>query len=115
MSSSTLSSSQLTLLKLVLCRGLYPQLAVPDHLNSGRKDSDQVRDVPPPLLGVVPISPTFSLDAFLFSFSPPISRCRFFTPKPNKESSFIPPPSSLPAWSSSTPRRDRNAVGPKVG
>ncbi|NWQ90774.1 DHX34 helicase, partial [Burhinus bistriatus] len=41
-SSSTLSSSQLALLKLVLCRGLYPQLAVPDPLNSGRKDSDQI-------------------------------------------------------------------------
>ncbi|KAF1614038.1 UNVERIFIED_CONTAM: putative ATP-dependent RNA helicase DHX34, partial [Eudyptes pachyrhynchus] len=41
-SSSALSSSQLALLKLVLCRGLYPQLAVPDQLNSGRKDSDQI-------------------------------------------------------------------------
>ncbi|XP_075268591.1 putative ATP-dependent RNA helicase DHX34 isoform X2 [Opisthocomus hoazin] len=41
-SCSALSSSQLTLLKLVLCRGLYPQLAVPDPLNSGRKDSDQI-------------------------------------------------------------------------
>ncbi|XP_074666136.1 putative ATP-dependent RNA helicase DHX34 isoform X1 [Strix aluco] len=41
-SSSTLSSSQLTLLKLVLCRGLYPQLALPDPLNSGRRDSDQI-------------------------------------------------------------------------
>ncbi|XP_040437561.1 probable ATP-dependent RNA helicase DHX34 isoform X2 [Falco naumanni] len=41
-SSSTLSCSQLALLKLVLCRGLYPQLAVPDALNSGRKDSDQI-------------------------------------------------------------------------
>ncbi|XP_010281450.1 PREDICTED: probable ATP-dependent RNA helicase DHX34, partial [Phaethon lepturus] len=41
-SSSALSSSQLTLLKLVLCRGLYPQLAVPDQLNSSRKDSDQI-------------------------------------------------------------------------
>ncbi|KAM9367141.1 putative ATP-dependent RNA helicase DHX34 [Phaethornis superciliosus] len=42
MSSSTLTSFQLLLLKLVLCRGLYPQLAIPDHLNSGRKDSDQI-------------------------------------------------------------------------
>ncbi|XP_062454268.1 probable ATP-dependent RNA helicase DHX34 isoform X2 [Rhea pennata] len=41
-SSSVLSSSQLALLKLVLCRGLYPQLAVPDQLNSSRKDSDQI-------------------------------------------------------------------------
>ncbi|KAM9263926.1 putative ATP-dependent RNA helicase DHX34 [Morus bassanus] len=41
-SCSALSSSQLALLKLVLCRGLYPQLAVPDQLNSGRKDSDQI-------------------------------------------------------------------------
>ncbi|KFO96120.1 putative ATP-dependent RNA helicase DHX34, partial [Calypte anna] len=42
MSSSTLTSSQLLLLKLILCRGLYPQLAIPDPLNSGRKDSDQI-------------------------------------------------------------------------
>ncbi|XP_071588772.1 probable ATP-dependent RNA helicase DHX34 [Heliangelus exortis] len=42
MSSSSLTSSQLLLLKLILCRGLYPQLAVPDPLNSGRKDSDQI-------------------------------------------------------------------------
>ncbi|NXX76424.1 DHX34 helicase, partial [Urocolius indicus] len=41
-SSSVLSSSQLSLLKLVLCRGLYPQLAVPDPLNSGRRDSEQL-------------------------------------------------------------------------
>ncbi|NXI67317.1 DHX34 helicase, partial [Anseranas semipalmata] len=41
-SSSVLSPSQLALLKLVLCRGLYPQLAVPDPLNGSRKDSDQI-------------------------------------------------------------------------
>ncbi|NXN16930.1 DHX34 helicase, partial [Indicator maculatus] len=41
-SSSSLSQSQLALLKLVLCRGLYPQLALPDQLNTGRKDSDQI-------------------------------------------------------------------------
>ncbi|KAM6100841.1 putative ATP-dependent RNA helicase DHX34, partial [Pterocles gutturalis] len=41
-SCSVLSSSQQSLLKLVLCRGLYPQLAVPDALNSSRKDSDQI-------------------------------------------------------------------------
>ncbi|NXG72543.1 DHX34 helicase, partial [Baryphthengus martii] len=41
-SASVLSSSQLSLLKLVLCRGLYPQLAVPDPLNRGRKDSEQI-------------------------------------------------------------------------
>ncbi|NWS77891.1 DHX34 helicase, partial [Crotophaga sulcirostris] len=41
-SRSSLSFSQLALLKLVLCRGLYPQLAVPDPLNTGRKDSDQI-------------------------------------------------------------------------
>ncbi|XP_069738338.1 probable ATP-dependent RNA helicase DHX34 [Phaenicophaeus curvirostris] len=41
-SSSSLSSSHLVLLKLVLCRGLYPQLAVPDQLNASRKDSDQI-------------------------------------------------------------------------
>ncbi|XP_074786910.1 putative ATP-dependent RNA helicase DHX34 isoform X2 [Athene noctua] len=37
-----LSSSQLTLLRLVLCRGLYPQLALPDPLNAARRDSDQI-------------------------------------------------------------------------
>ncbi|NXK49954.1 DHX34 helicase, partial [Chauna torquata] len=54
-SSSVLSPSQLALLKLVLCRGLYPQLAVPDQLNSSRKDSDQVRVLalaPAPIFGV---------------------------------------------------------------
>ncbi|PKU27989.1 hypothetical protein llap_21708 [Limosa lapponica baueri] len=61
-SSSALSSSQLALLKLVLCRGLYPQLAVPDQLNSGRKDSDQVRGLPIPHPGGVPASPSLSLD-----------------------------------------------------
>ncbi|XP_053323739.1 probable ATP-dependent RNA helicase DHX34 [Spea bombifrons] len=37
-----LSSAQLSLLKLIVCHGLYPQLAVPDSFNSCRKDSDQV-------------------------------------------------------------------------
>ncbi|XP_040833808.1 probable ATP-dependent RNA helicase DHX34 [Ochotona curzoniae] len=37
-----LTREQMALLKLVLGRGLYPQLAVPDPLNSGRKDSDQI-------------------------------------------------------------------------
>ncbi|NXJ87158.1 DHX34 helicase, partial [Trogon melanurus] len=41
-SGSLLSSSHLALLKLLLCRGLYPQFAVPDELNGGRKDSDQI-------------------------------------------------------------------------
>lgn len=41
-SAQDLTRDQLTLLKLVLGRGLYPQLAVPDAFNSGRKDSDQV-------------------------------------------------------------------------
>ncbi|EMP28246.1 Putative ATP-dependent RNA helicase DHX34 [Chelonia mydas] len=41
-SGAALSSHQLALLKLVLCRGLYPQLAVPDQYNSCRKDSDQI-------------------------------------------------------------------------
>ncbi|XP_061215429.1 probable ATP-dependent RNA helicase DHX34 [Neopsephotus bourkii] len=41
-SSLVLSPSQLTLLKLVLCRGLYPQLALPDQFNSSRKDSEQL-------------------------------------------------------------------------
>lgn len=58
-SSSVLSSSQLVLLKLVLCRGLYPQLAVPDQLNSGRKDSDQVSvlSLPCPLPQGFPAAP----------------------------------------------------------
>lgn len=41
-SAQALTRDQMALLKLVLGRGLYPQLAVPDPFNSGRKDSDQV-------------------------------------------------------------------------
>ncbi|KAM5236410.1 putative ATP-dependent RNA helicase DHX34 [Ctenodactylus gundi] len=41
-SAQDLTRDQLALLKLVLARGLYPQLAVPDAFNSGRKDSDQI-------------------------------------------------------------------------
>ncbi|XP_036029516.1 probable ATP-dependent RNA helicase DHX34 [Onychomys torridus] len=41
-SAQDLTRDQLALLKLVLGRGLYPQLAVPDAFNSGRKDSDQI-------------------------------------------------------------------------
>lgn len=41
-SAQDLTRGQLALLKLVLGRGLYPQLAVPDAFNSGRKDSDQI-------------------------------------------------------------------------
>uniref|UniRef100_A0A8C5H3B2 RNA helicase n=1 Tax=Gouania willdenowi TaxID=441366 RepID=A0A8C5H3B2_GOUWI len=37
-----LTSRQQALLKLLLCRGLYPQLALPDTHNSTRKDSEQV-------------------------------------------------------------------------
>ncbi|XP_007445092.3 probable ATP-dependent RNA helicase DHX34 [Python bivittatus] len=37
-----LSSSQLALLQLVLGRGLYPQLAVPDPFNETRKNSEQI-------------------------------------------------------------------------
>uniref|UniRef100_A0A3P9IYE6 DEAH (Asp-Glu-Ala-His) box polypeptide 34 n=2 Tax=Oryzias latipes TaxID=8090 RepID=A0A3P9IYE6_ORYLA len=40
--SQDLSSRQQALLKLLLCRGLYPQLAVADEHNTTRKDSDQV-------------------------------------------------------------------------
>ncbi|XP_020504846.2 probable ATP-dependent RNA helicase DHX34 [Labrus bergylta] len=40
--SQDLSSRQQSLLKLLLCRGLYPQLALPDEHNTTRKDSDQV-------------------------------------------------------------------------
>ncbi|XP_007535713.1 probable ATP-dependent RNA helicase DHX34 [Erinaceus europaeus] len=41
-SAQDLTRDQLSLLKLVLGRGLYPQLAIPDPFNSGRKDSDQI-------------------------------------------------------------------------
>lgn len=40
--SADLTSRQQALLKLVLCRGLYPQLAMPDEHNATRKDSEQV-------------------------------------------------------------------------
>ncbi|XP_073336152.1 probable ATP-dependent RNA helicase DHX34 [Pagrus major] len=40
--SQDLSSRQQALLKLLICRGLYPQLALPDEHNSTRKDSEQV-------------------------------------------------------------------------
>ncbi|KAJ8280280.1 hypothetical protein GJAV_G00052690 [Gymnothorax javanicus] len=40
--SQDLSSRQQALLKLVLCRGLYPQLALPDEHNATRKDSEQI-------------------------------------------------------------------------
>ncbi|TSR87279.1 putative ATP-dependent RNA helicase DHX34 [Bagarius yarrelli] len=39
--SALLSNQQQALLNLVLCRGLYPQLALPDEHNSSRTDSDQ--------------------------------------------------------------------------
>ncbi|XP_015424800.1 PREDICTED: probable ATP-dependent RNA helicase DHX34 [Myotis davidii] len=41
-SAQALTRDQMALLKLVLARGLYPQLAIPDPFNSGRKDSDQI-------------------------------------------------------------------------
>nr|XP_054396769.1 probable ATP-dependent RNA helicase DHX34 isoform X2 [Pongo abelii] len=41
-SAQDLSHEQLALLKLVLGRGLYPQLAIPDAFNNSRKDSDQI-------------------------------------------------------------------------
>lgn len=41
-SAQALTRDQMALLKLVLGRGLYPQLAVPDPFNSSRKDSDQI-------------------------------------------------------------------------
>ncbi|XP_060929215.1 probable ATP-dependent RNA helicase DHX34 [Limanda limanda] len=40
--SADMTSRQQALLKLLLCRGLYPQLALPDEHNSTRKDSEQV-------------------------------------------------------------------------
>lgn len=45
--SQDLSSRQQALLKLLLCRGLYPQLALPDEHNSTRKDSEQVSPAAP--------------------------------------------------------------------
>lgn len=47
-SAQALTRGQMALLKLVLGRGLYPQLAIPDPFNSGRKDSDQVGLLPAP-------------------------------------------------------------------
>ncbi|XP_058136471.1 LOW QUALITY PROTEIN: probable ATP-dependent RNA helicase DHX34 [Dasypus novemcinctus] len=41
-SAQDLTRDQMALLRLVLGRGLYPQLAAPDPFNSGRKDSDQL-------------------------------------------------------------------------
>ncbi|XP_006868300.1 PREDICTED: probable ATP-dependent RNA helicase DHX34 [Chrysochloris asiatica] len=41
-SAEDLTRDQMVLLKLVLGRGVYPQLAIPDPFNSGRKDSDQI-------------------------------------------------------------------------
>uniref|UniRef100_A0AAY4DCZ2 DEAH (Asp-Glu-Ala-His) box polypeptide 34 n=1 Tax=Denticeps clupeoides TaxID=299321 RepID=A0AAY4DCZ2_9TELE len=40
--SQDLSSRQQCLLKLLLCRGLYPQLAAPDEHNATRKESEQI-------------------------------------------------------------------------
>ncbi|XP_029475820.1 probable ATP-dependent RNA helicase DHX34 [Rhinatrema bivittatum] len=37
-----LSGQHVALLKLIVCRGLYPQLALPDEFNACRKDSDQI-------------------------------------------------------------------------
>lgn len=53
-SAQDLTRDQLALLKLVLGRGLYPQLAVPDAFNSGRKDSDQVGCCLPFILSLSP-------------------------------------------------------------
>lgn len=41
-SAQALTRDQMALLRLVLGRGLYPQFAIPDQFNSGRKDSDQI-------------------------------------------------------------------------
>lgn len=48
--SQDLSSRQQALLKLLLSRGLYPQLALPDEHNSTRKDSEQVSPAAPTLI-----------------------------------------------------------------
>lgn len=45
--SQDLSSRKQALLKLLLCRGLYPQLALPDEHNTARKDSEQVGPAAP--------------------------------------------------------------------
>lgn len=47
--SQDLSSRHQALLKLLLCKGLYPQLALPDEHNMNRKDSDQVDPAVPNL------------------------------------------------------------------
>lgn len=47
-SAQVRTRDQMTLLKLVLARGLYPQFAIPDPFNSSRKDSDQVGFLPAP-------------------------------------------------------------------
>lgn len=51
-SAQALTRDQMVLLKLLMGRGLYPQLAMPDPFNSGRRDSDQV-GLPPPSPGRV--------------------------------------------------------------
>lgn len=111
-SGSVLSPSQLALLKLVLCRGLYPQLAVPDALNNSRKDSDQVRaPIHEPTLRFGGLQP-------LYLGAPRRSSCsprRFSTPGASRASCFTRPASSPPARSCCTPRRGRSAAGPKVG
>ena len=38
----SLTLREINLLKVILCSGLYPQLAIADDCNSYRKDSDQV-------------------------------------------------------------------------
>ena len=42
MASEAYNRKDIALLKVILCSGLYPQIAVPDEFNSFKKDSDQI-------------------------------------------------------------------------
>jgi len=42
MASRMHSQKDNQLLKLIICSGLYPQIAIPDEFNSFKKDSDQI-------------------------------------------------------------------------
>ncbi len=45
-SSATLSKHDLNVIKIILCSGLYPNLALPDEHNANHKESDQVYHTP---------------------------------------------------------------------
>lgn len=69
-SAQALTRDQMSLLKLVLGRGLYPQLAIPDPFNSGRKDSDQVC----PLAALHPRPPA-CVSSFMWHMVPEPTLC----------------------------------------